>query len=204
MFGNLGDGVDEEGEEDDGGEEDEKANRMMVTLQDNALLCKALPFHDRRHDSRSQGSRRSIDISSLQLQFPTGTYNQANNYVSQHSIDLVEDDEADTELTFGHRLVGGRSREQQWRVGWVGYLRRGGGERSVERDIGGRKKEGRPASLLKSASVTRDRDGVEEDWRGHRSKERRLSAAASVVVRGGIRVEAEQRPRQRRRELRQR
>ncbi|KAK9126127.1 hypothetical protein Scep_014973 [Stephania cephalantha] len=47
-------------------------------------------------------------------------------------------------------------------------------------DRGEREREeegGRPASLLKSASVTRGGDGVEEDWRGHRSKERRLSAA---------------------------
>ncbi|KAK9148572.1 hypothetical protein Scep_007329 [Stephania cephalantha] len=83
-------------------------------------------------------------------------------------------------------------------------LKEGRGERSVERDRGGRKKEGRQANLLKSASVTRGGDGVEEDWRGHRSKERSLSAAATAVVRGGIRVEAEQQPRQRRRDLRRR
>ncbi|KAK9143143.1 hypothetical protein Syun_012543 [Stephania yunnanensis] len=74
-----------------------------------------------------------------------------------------------------------------WRVGWVDYLWRGGGSDSWRAtEEGGRRRSGQRER--QSASVTRDGDGVEEDWRGHRSKEWRLSVAAAEVVRGGIRV----------------
>ncbi|KAK9100938.1 hypothetical protein Scep_024368 [Stephania cephalantha] len=59
----------------------------------------------RRNDSRLEDSRRSVDIPSLQLQFPTGTYNPTDSYVSQPSTGMDEDDEVDDEFTYRHQRV---------------------------------------------------------------------------------------------------
>ncbi|KAK9125819.1 hypothetical protein Scep_014665 [Stephania cephalantha] len=57
---------------------------------------------ERMHDSRLQDSRRSVDISSLKLQFPAGTYNPADCYVSQPSAGMDDDDEDNDEFNFRH------------------------------------------------------------------------------------------------------
>ncbi|KAK9118892.1 hypothetical protein Scep_016985 [Stephania cephalantha] len=50
-----------------------------------------------------KGLQQTIGL--YNLQFPTGTYNPADSYVSQPTIDMVKDDEADTELTSGHHHI---------------------------------------------------------------------------------------------------
>ncbi|KAK9088496.1 hypothetical protein Scep_027578 [Stephania cephalantha] len=78
------------------------------------------------------------------------------------------------------------SRVHLWRVGWVGYLRRGGGAICGERrEEGGRRRAAGARERVGECDARRRRSRA---WRGHRSKERRLSAAAAAVVRGGIRV----------------
>ncbi|KAK9169355.1 hypothetical protein Syun_001495 [Stephania yunnanensis] len=72
------------------------------------------------------------------------------------------------------------------KVGWVGYLRKGGGAIRGERQR--REEEGGAAGNARERVGECDaRRRRSRAWRGHRSKERRLSAAAAAVVRGAIR-----------------
>ncbi|KAK9140189.1 hypothetical protein Scep_009870 [Stephania cephalantha] len=60
---------------------------------------------DSGYDSHLEDSRKNVDIPSLQLQFPTGTYNPDDSYVFQSSTKMDEDDEAGNEFTSGHSHV---------------------------------------------------------------------------------------------------
>ncbi|KAK9101098.1 hypothetical protein Scep_024528 [Stephania cephalantha] len=60
----------------------------------------------RMHDSRLQDSMRSVEISSLQLQFPTRTSNPADIYVSQPSAGIDEDSIDNDKFTSRHRPDG--------------------------------------------------------------------------------------------------
>ncbi|KAK9157727.1 hypothetical protein Scep_004301 [Stephania cephalantha] len=57
------------------------------------------------YDSHLQDSRRSVDVPSLQLQFPTWTYNLAHSYVSQPYAGMDEDNKDNNEFTSRHRPI---------------------------------------------------------------------------------------------------
>ncbi|KAK9158335.1 hypothetical protein Scep_004909 [Stephania cephalantha] len=79
-------------------------NEEMIAANKRTLQ-RYLYMSERRHDSRLQDLRRSIDIQSLQLQFLTRTYNPADSYVLQPSVGMDEDDEDNNEFTPRHHHI---------------------------------------------------------------------------------------------------
>ncbi|KAK9094778.1 hypothetical protein Scep_026247 [Stephania cephalantha] len=74
----------------------------MIAASERTLKC----YHfmsERRHDNLLQDSRRNVNILSLQLNFPTGTYNPADSYTSLPYTGMDEDDEDNNEFTSGNR-----------------------------------------------------------------------------------------------------
>ncbi|KAK9081913.1 hypothetical protein Syun_030750 [Stephania yunnanensis] len=67
MFGNLGDGVDEEGEEDDGGEEDEKGlgNHRISGAAENTWYSRASSVRDQSAIKDDAKLERCFDLEDL-------------------------------------------------------------------------------------------------------------------------------------------